>query len=75
MIVYFSSAQYEYPADPEVVVPDAAVMISFINNCKRVHPRSAQLMKHRSLRKYNEDVLRRRGSGVHSKTRKGRQTG
>lgn len=54
MIVYYSSAQYEYPADPEVVIPDAAVMISFINNQKKLHPRTKQLFRHRRRRKAEE---------------------
>ena len=56
MIVYFSSAQYEYPADPEVVIKDAAVMISFINNQKKRHPRTKQLMRHRRRAKRKAPV-------------------
>lgn len=51
MVVFFSSHQYEYPADPEVVIRDAAVMISYVNNQKKLHPRAVQLMRCRRQRK------------------------
>ncbi len=73
MLLFFSSAQYEYPADPEVVITDAAVMVSFMNNRKRVHRRINQLMRHRVKR--NEMLLCGRGVRVGGETRKKRKKG
>ncbi len=51
MLCFFSSQQYEYPADPEVVIKDASVMVSFGYNREKVHPRVQELIKHRRRRR------------------------
>jgi len=54
MRFYFSSQQYEYPADPEVVVQPADVMTSYFYNSEKIHPRIKALMKHRRMKKRAE---------------------
>lgn len=51
MRIYFSSQQYEFPADPEVVLNPADVMVSYLYNAEKIHPRVQQLMRDRKRRK------------------------
>jgi len=55
VLIFFSSNQYEYPADPECVLDDGAdIMVSFADVDRgggKAPDRHTQLLKHRRRRK------------------------